>query len=329
MGSFGRDAHHFRIRFLDEGKSIMSWLRSTAGRRFVTAVLVALVWTGAFFYIYVDTEPNAGEPMNVAELKAKILAAVQQEQSRGSGKKKFEQDQKRLQPKLDRVPKMTASEREKLIADFTKQLKARRLSKFDQALCVLILKTFHSIDDYEMAAKAGRQFGQVFLQSGGPLLKMYGTMLVGSAERTELLSQVMELEGITAQGTPFDWDKYRGKVVLVEFWEMACPGCKVLANQLKEYHKQYHDRGFEVVGVCLDKNVEQVANYVRKAHIPWTTIVEGAQPFAGEKYGIATTPSMYLLDKQGKAITLELGDAKGLGKQLEKLFPSAEQKPST
>src|SRR5450755_4658269 len=46
--------------------------------------------------------------------------------------------------------------------------------------------------------------------------------------------------------------KYRGKVVLLDFWATWCHGCKEEIPWFAEFQKTYGPRGFAVVGVSLD-----------------------------------------------------------------------------
>ncbi|MEN6495351.1 MAG: TlpA family protein disulfide reductase, partial [Thermoguttaceae bacterium] len=45
-----------------------------------------------------------------------------------------------------------------------------------------------------------------------------GAMMAGAARRLNLVGQPMHVEGQSLDGKTLDWAKYRGKVVLVDFW---------------------------------------------------------------------------------------------------------------
>jgi thiol-disulfide isomerase/thioredoxin len=47
--------------------------------------------------------------------------------------------------------------------------------------------------------------------------------------------------------------KYKGKVVLLNFWETTCGGCKLEIPWLIEFEKQFKASGFTVLGVALDE----------------------------------------------------------------------------
>ena len=40
-----------------------------------------------------------------------------------------------------------------------------------------------------------------------------------------------------------------GKVILVDFWDYSCVNCIRTLPYVKEWHKRYHEKGLEVIGV--------------------------------------------------------------------------------
>jgi thiol-disulfide isomerase/thioredoxin len=54
------------------------------------------------------------------------------------------------------------------------------------------------------------------------------------------------------RGEPIDLEKYKGQVVLVNFWATWCQPCRVEIPWFIEFQEQYGDRGFTVLGVAMD-----------------------------------------------------------------------------
>lgn len=121
-------------------------------------------------------------------------------------------------------------------------------------------------------------------------------------------------------GKPLSVGKFKGKVVLIDFWATWCGPCiQELPNVLKAYEK-YHEKGFEIIGISLDNEKEKLTSFIKAKKLPWPQYFDGKgwESKLGVKYGIDSIPATYLLDKEGKII------AKGLrGDALEKAVEKA------
>jgi thiol-disulfide isomerase/thioredoxin len=53
----------------------------------------------------------------------------------------------------------------------------------------------------------------------------------------------------TLTGKTFRLKDARGKVVLLDFWGVACPPCKIQMPLLQRWHKHYAERGMIIVGI--------------------------------------------------------------------------------
>ena len=64
-----------------------------------------------------------------------------------------------------------------------------------------------------------------------------------------------------------DWvnlEKYKGKVVLINFWTTWCPGCRDEMADLIELQQKFESSGFTVVALAVDDDGEEsVSSYVR------------------------------------------------------------------
>lgn len=127
----------------------------------------------------------------------------------------------------------------------------------------------------------------------------------------------------TTDGKPLTKERFKGKILLVDFWATWCPPCRAEVTHLVDAYKEYKDKGFEIVGISYDKDKVAFEKYLKENNIEWPQYFDGKgwQNEVGEKYFVRGIPKMYLLDRDGKVIAY--GDelrGKGLKNILQKLF---------
>ncbi len=122
------------------------------------------------------------------------------------------------------------------------------------------------------------------------------------------------------QGNPLSVAKYKGKLVLVEFWATWCVPCVgELPHLIKAYNKHHAD-GFEIIGISLDKDEQTLRSFLKTKEIPWAQYCDGKgwDSKLVAKYGIQEVPTTFLLDGDGKIIGQDL-----LGEALEEALTKA------
>lgn len=95
---------------------------------------------------------------------------------------------------------------------------------------------------------------------------------------------------------------YKGKVLLLDFWATWCLPCKKEMPNVKRVYNKYKEKGFEIVGISLDKNRGALDDYIESNEITWPQFYDGKfwQNDVAMKYRVQSIPATYLIDKQGK-----------------------------
>ena len=189
-----------------------------------------------------------------------------------------------------------------------------------------LARSFESAKRTELAAEAYLAAAEIMNASDSEPTRKMAEKMVGAARRMKLLGNEMDFQGELTDGKRFDLSSYRGKVVLVDFWATWCGPCIAELPNVKRHYGLYHDKGFEVVGVCLDTSREKLEAFIEDREIPWVNLFEegaGWDHPVATRYGIMGIPTVILINREGKAISLS---ARGpeLGKLLAKEFGSAE-----
>ena len=108
---------------------------------------------------------------------------------------------------------------------------------------------------------------------------------------------------------------YKGKVLLIDFWATWCGPCVMEMPNVKSVYSRYHAKGFEIVGISLDKSRDKLDAYILQQQIEWPQYFDGKwwSNDVAVKYGITSIPTTVLIDRKGKIRYKTLR-----GKQLEK-----------
>jgi thiol-disulfide isomerase/thioredoxin len=195
------------------------------------------------------------------------------------------------------------------------------------------LQMVMAVVDYLGDMPGGASYAKQLLDATIPLYKNSGNedlaaivpMLEGIARRMALPGNPIQVTGTLLDGSPFNWDAYRGKVVLVDFWATWCGPCRAEVPNVLKLYQAYHGKGFDVVGISLDDKPEDAQTYIQQTGIPWVTLFNqdpaqrGWEHPLATYYGITGIPRAILVDQAGNVVSM-MARGKNLEIELRKLL---------
>ena len=114
----------------------------------------------------------------------------------------------------------------------------------------------------------------------------------------------------------------RGQIVLVDFWASWCGPCRRENPNVVRLYEKYHEQGFEIYSVSLDKDREAWLKAIRDDRLSWPNHVSdlnGWVSSGGKTYGVRSVPSTVLIDREGKVVARNLRGS-DLERKLEQLL---------
>ena len=105
---------------------------------------------------------------------------------------------------------------------------------------------------------------------------------------------------------PADFARYRGQVVVVDFWASWCKPCRQSIPWLNELRTRYGPQGLVIVGVNVDANRADAEKFQREVPIGFEVLYDPEGKLA-EQFGLQGMPTSFVFDRDGKLAHTLLG----------------------
>jgi thiol-disulfide isomerase/thioredoxin len=114
----------------------------------------------------------------------------------------------------------------------------------------------------------------------------------------------------TLDGTPVKLSRYKGEVILLNFWATWCAPCVREMPALERLAIDLKDEGLRVVAASMDvKGAELVKPFLEKLGLSEMTVLLDRRTLLGQAFGIQGLPTTYLIDREGRVVGAYQGPA--------------------
>lgn len=113
-----------------------------------------------------------------------------------------------------------------------------------------------------------------------------------------------EIRQNTPDGGSYALSQLRGKVVLIDFWASWCKPCRIENPNVKKVYAKYKAKGFEILGVSLDRDHAAWLKAIKDDGLPWKHVSDLGfwNNAAAQEYGVQSIPYTVLVDREGNII---------------------------
>ena len=129
--------------------------------------------------------------------------------------------------------------------------------------------------------------------AGAGTVRPLEPLLDGSVRAEDFV--LKDLDGRTVR-----FSRFRGNVVLLNFWATWCTSCLQELPALERLYRRYRARGFVVVAVSLDRApASAVRTFVKELGLSFPVLHDPDQA-TGRLYGAWGVPFSFLIDARGR-----------------------------
>lgn len=131
------------------------------------------------------------------------------------------------------------------------------------------------------------------------------TGMVGPVWAADVAGQLPPYTVVSLTGEMVALHESRGRVTVLNIWATWCGPCRKEMPSLQKLHRQFQDRGLNVVGVNVDapqadqsKRIEELTHRLR---IDYTILLDPEQKFVRTFRAIGV-PQTLLIDRSGRIL---------------------------
>ena len=127
-------------------------------------------------------------------------------------------------------------------------------------------------------------------------------------KNTQVGMRFTDITQLDTAGKPLTISSIDAKYLLIDFWASWCGPCRQANPELVKIYKEFHAKGFDIVGVSLDQKKEDWIKGINTDGLVWHQMsdLKGWQNDGAAAYAIRSIPQSIIIDDQGFIVNKNL-----------------------
>lgn len=160
----------------------------------------------------------------------------------------------------------------------------------------------HFSDQYgEVHVKYLEANTKTFIEEGAKYQKLLNTEFAGVVPNPAVGTPAPETVSKGLDGKEVKLSDYKGKVVVLDFWNTKCAPCVAMIPHEQDLVKRLKDQPFALISVSVDDSVEVLKEFLKDTEMPWIHWFSSGKDRKKltEDWDIQEYPAIYVIDHKG------------------------------
>ena len=133
---------------------------------------------------------------------------------------------------------------------------------------------------------------------------------IETVEKTAVGQKYIDFSMDTPEGQTVKLSDFisKNKYTLIDFWASWCGPCRKEMPNVVAAYKEFKNKGFGIVGVSLDNNLDKWKEAITTLDITWPQMsdLQGWNNAGAKLYGVNSIPATVLVDQEGTIVARNL-----------------------
>jgi len=110
----------------------------------------------------------------------------------------------------------------------------------------------------------------------------------------------------TLDGQPISLSDLKGKPVLINFWQIRCPSCRMQMPYIQQVYDEWQAKGLVLLAINIGERPSQVAEFMQSQGLSFPVLLDSEGKIA-QQYSIPGIPTTFFIDRDGIIQDIRIG----------------------